>query len=469
MKLSGLLLIAAVAFSACTVGPDYEAPEINAPPQFVSQDVLSALNEGRTEQSVAADWWTGFDDEILNTIVETGLENNFEIAAATARVKQAQARVKLAGAGDNLSADMDIDGDIQERRELNQGEDATTTTGISGGLGVALPLDIFGRTRREVEAARGGLEAAQEELRSIVLRISADIASEYLRLRGNQRQLELLRESVALQEKTLSIVKSRFESGLSPELDLRRAETSVENLRADIPPLEEELLNSRNRLASLSGQFPGAYEDALKEQKQTPAYNSPIPALIPLEVLSARPDVRQAEAGLKQAIAGIGVAEADYYPTFQLSGSLSIGATGVSGMPVTEVLIGSLAALIEQVITDGGTRDANFDIAQAQAEEALADYEQTLRAASEEVETSLAAIQSSQRRQVSLEKAVSSSQRSFSQAETLYQQGLISFLDVVDAQRVLASAEQALARERTNYATQIAILFRVLGVIGRDE
>jgi len=186
-------------------------------------------------------------------------------------------------------------------------------------------------------------------------------------------------------------------------------------------------------------------------------------------VLSTRPDVRQSEARLKQAIANIGVAKADYYPAFRLSGTLSIGATGVSSIPVSEVLIGSLAALIEQVLTNGGVRDANFKIAQAQAEEALADYEQTLREASEEVETSLAAIQSSRHRQTSLEKAVSSSQRSFSQAETLYQQGLISFLDVVDAQRVLASAEQALARERTNYATQIAILFRVLGVDIRNQ
>lgn len=463
MKLSYFLLSVTLMFSACTVGPDYEAPDINAPLQFVSQDVLEFLNEGREDQNVATDWWTGFNDDVLNRLVETGLENNFEIAAATARVKEAQARVRLAGAGDNLSADINIDSDIQERRELNQGEEVTTTRSSGAGLGVVLPLDIFGRTRRDVESARAGLEGARAELHSIVLRISSNIASEYLRLRGNQRQVELLRESVELQEKTLSIVKSRFESGLSPELDLRRAETSVENLRADIPPLEEELLNSRNRLASLSGQYPGAYEEFLKEQKEIPVYSSSIPTLIPLEVLSTRPDVRQAEAGLKQAIANIGVAEADYYPAFELSGSISISGTGVSSMPVANVLIASLGALIEQELTDGGARSASLEVAQAQAEEALASYEQALREASEEVEISLAAIQSSQRRQLSLEKAVASSQRSFSQAETLYQQGLISFLDVVDAQRVLASAEQTLARESTNYATQIAILFRVLG------
>ena len=463
MKRLGVMFASSLLLCACTVGPDYEPPQVTAPESFVSQDVLDLLNE-KTGQEFAADWWTGFNDPLLNELVENGLENNFDIAAAASRVKEAQARVRLVGADDNLNVDAQVDGDVQERRELNGNEDATTSTGIAGGLAATLPLDVFGETRREVQAARANLEAVQAELNSIVLDVSADIASEYLSLRGDQRQLELLRESVDLQEQTLSIVQTRFEAGLAPELDLRRAETSVENLRADIPPLEQSLLNSRNRLASLTGAFAGAYEQRLQTQKPIPDYGSEIPVLVPLEVLSMRPDVAQAEANLKQAIANIGVAEAAYYPSFQLTGAISISTSGVSSLPTTDVLIGSLGALISQIVTDGGARDATVQIAEAQAEEALANYEQVLRLAMEEVETSLAAIESSLKRQTSLEKAVSSSQRSFAQAEILYQQGLISFLDVVDAQRVLASAEQALARERTTYATQIADLFRALGV-----
>ena len=457
------LLITALLMSACTVGPDYEAPAMNAPPHFVAQDVMQTLNQGKSEQDLPADWWMGFDDPVLNELVENGLEKNFDIAAATARVKEAQAQVKLAGAGDELSVDADGGGDIEESYDFED-SDSTTATGIAAGLSAVLPFDIFGRSRREVEAARANLDAAREDLKFTVLGVSAAITSEYLQLRGNQRQLELLRESVALQEKTLSIVKSRYDAGLAPELDVRRAETSVETLRADIPPLEESLLNARNRLATLSGQYPGIYEERLKEQAELPDYKSAIPQLIPLEVLSMRPDVRQAEAELKEAIANIGVAEAEYYPLFQLEGAVQIGATGISGPPITEVLIASLGSVIEQTLLDGGTRDANTEIAQARAQEALANYEQILRTSSEEVERVLAAIQSSLQRQDSLQKAVNASQRSFSQAETLYQQGLISFLDVVDAQRVLASAEQALAREKTSYAAQIAALFEVLGV-----
>lgn len=464
MRRGGMTALAALLLAGCTVGPDYRAPEINAPPQFVSQDVLETLNESKQDQSFAADWWKGFDDPVLDQLVASGLENNYDIAAAMARAREAQARLKLAGAGDNLSAIADLGGDIEERRTLSGDEDATTTQSLFGTLSAVLPLDVFGRTRREVEAARAGLESAQAQLNSVVLSTSSAIAGEYLRLRGNQRQLELLRESVDLQEQTLSIVRSRFKAGLSPELDLQRAITSVENLRADIPPLKESLRNSRDRLAGLTGRFPGAYEDLLSEQKDIPEYRSRIPDLVPLQVLNVRPDVRQAEAQLKQAIAAIGVAEAAYYPAFQLSGQIGISAAGISSTPATDVLIASLGALIEQIVTAGGAREANLEIAEAQAQEALADYEQALRIASEEVETSLAAIKASLERQSSLEKAVQSSERSFYQAEGLYQQGLISFLDVVDAQRVLASAEQRLAAERTNYVTEIATLFRALGV-----
>lgn len=458
------LAASALILASCTVGPDYEKPQIDAPPKFVSQEVLQTLNEGKQDQDLASDWWAGFNDPILNQLVEAGLENNFEIAAAMARVKEAQARVQLAGAEDNLTSDLDVGAEAEERKELNSDRDSTTSLSTQAGVGFSLPFDIFGRTRRNVEAARANLDAARRDLESTVLVTSVNITSEYLTYRGDQRQLELLMESVSLQEKTLSIVRSRFDSGLSPELDLQRAISSVESLRAQIPPLKERLQNSKNRLASLTGQFPGAYEDLLSEDGDIPVYSARIPDMMPLDVLNTRPDIRQSEEFLKAAIANIGVAEAEYYPVFELTGSITIGSTGVSSLPTTDVLIASLAGLISQVITSGGERDANLEIAKAQAEEALANYELLLRNASQEVEASLNAIRASAERQESLRKAVQASQRSFSQSQTLYRQGLISFLDVVEAQQDLADDEQDLAAENTDYVTEIANLFRVLGV-----
>lgn len=464
------LTFGALGLGACTVGPDYKDPPVTPPQDFVAGEVLEALNAGKDEDLPAgANWWEGFNDPILNELIETGLEENFEIAAAMARVKAARARIGLADSADDLFIGSDAGADIQERRELEPESDSQTTTFYSAGLGLGLPLDIFGRTRRDTQRARAELQAATEELRGIVLFVSSDIADEYLSLRGNQRQLELLRESVDLQEQTLSIVRTRYESGLSPELDVQRATSSVESLRAQIPPLEENLQNSRNELATLSGKFPGAYKELLTPAQDIPLYSARIPDALPLDVLNARPDIAQSEADLKAAIAAIGVAEAEFYPSFDLAANLTFGRTGVSSMNPTEVLIGSLSAIIEQVITDGGARSANREIAEAQAEEALADYELALRNAVQEVEASLNAIRASAARQDSLEKAVQASERSFSQAQTLYRQGLISFLDVVDAQQDLASDEQALASERTDYAREIATLFDVLGAEIKTE
>jgi len=458
-----IVILFIIALAACTVGPEYQRPERNAPERFVSQEVLHHLNNDKKNQEIPSNWWVGFSDKQLDKLVRKGLADNFEIKSAAARAKQAKASVKLADSGNAPTLSAGIDGGATDRHSIRNSSDRNTNS-VAAALSAAVPLDLFGRTKRGVQSANAHYENALAELKGVVLGVSADIVSEYLTLRGTQQQLELLKESVALQEKTLSIVKSRLSSGIAPELDLQRAITSVENLRARIPPLEESLQNSRNMLATLTGNYPGVYESSLKDVDIIPSYRGLIPQVMPLDVLKTRPDVRQAEADLKSAIANIGVAEADFYPEFQLTGSIAFGLSNVTGAPTATTLISALGGVIDQFILDGGSRKAGLMIAKAKAEEKLADYEHTLRRSVAEVEAVLTAIDASKKRQSALQKSVASSQRSFSQAETLYQQGLISFLDVVDAQRVWADARQNLASEQTNHAVQVSSLFYVLGV-----
>ncbi len=455
--------------AACAVGPDYRQPEVTAPDHFVMQDVFNKLaDEQQKEQtknkdSLPVNWWEGFSDPILTQLVEEALKNNYGISSAVARLTIAKERLNLVDSRDEIQANLGLDADMFYHDETRSDDDAAGGN-IFSTFSFAWPLDVFGQNDKEIEAALAELEGANAELRGTILSVSANIASEYLRMRGNEQQLFLLEESVALQEKTLSIVQSRYDAGLAPELDLKRAEASVASLQADIPPLKESLINSRNNIAVLAGRFPGAYNDLLtQEESGIPTYQGRIPHLVPLEVLKLRPDVRQAEAELKRAVAEIGVAKAEFYPVFQLTKQISIGGSGISGEPTVGLFIDSIGILIQQFVLDGGARRARLNIAKAQAEEALADYRQTLLDAVEEVEKSLAALESSLDRQRSLAKAVEASERSFHQAEILYRQGLTSFLDVVDAQRVLASARQQLASAKTHFASQIANLFRVLG------
>ena len=465
MKSSLIITLLLVFISyGCVVGPDYKKPDINAPQKFVLQEVLRELNQQNigsvSARGIYLNWWEGFNDQTLSMLVIKGIENNYDIAQASARLSEAYALLEFAGSQDELKADLAVNPNVEKRLELKNGGDSDTDANALGLLSVALPLDIFGRTAKQVEAARAQIEGANADLRGTFLRVSSDIVSRYLRLRGDQRQLELLRGSVELQDKTLSIVRSRYKAGLSPELDVQRAEATVENLRADIPALTESIINSRNALATLTGSYPGEYENLLKRNGEIPRYSGLIPELIPADVLLMRPDVQQSEADLKRAMAEIGIAEAEFYPSVQLAGQLSIGTSGLVGEPAMNLLIARLAALIEQFVLDGGERRANLKIAEARAQEALAAYRQTLLDAAREVEETL---ESSLQRQKSLEKAVKASERSFHQAGILYQQGLTSFLDVVDSQRVLANAQQDLASAKTEYSFQIANLFRVLG------
>ncbi len=467
-----ILLPLFLLFISCAVGPDYKPPELAAPEKFVLQEAfkkLESINRQKENKlQIHLNWWQGFPDPVLDALVYTGIENNYNIQVASASLKEAKELLKLAGSRDALSAIASIDSNAAG--ELDVGDGSTDGNyNLSGTLGLVLPLDIFGSITRQEQAALARIEGRYAELQGTILDVSSDITGQYLRLRGNQRQLALLEQSVELQEKTLSIVNSRYNAGLSPELDVRRAEASVENLRADIPRLRESLVNSRNLIATLTGKYPGTYENLLSEIKEIPEYSGPVPDIIPADVLSLRPDVQQAEATLKQSVAEVGVATAEFYPFFRLIGQISIGASGVNGDSIMNLLIGSLGALIEQVVTDGGARRANLNIAKARAELAMANYRQTLIDAMNEVEITLAALESSFDRQESLEKAVTASERSFYQAEILYTQGLTSFLDVVDAQRVLASAQQDLASAKTEYAFQIANLFRVLGTIVSTE
>lgn len=458
-----ILLFVMFLLTACTIGPEYVAPKIDAPSQFVYQDVFDLLNEGKKDNTNINQWWEGFSDEGLTSMVKKAIENNNQIIGATARVRAAKANIALIDADDALTANASFDQSLNANKAIENNNSSSKETSYAIGIDLALPIDVFGKNKREVQAAIAAYETAQAELADTVLRVSTDVAREYLRYRGNQRQLQLLKESVALQEKTLSIVKARYKAGLSPELDMRRAETSVERLRADIPPLLQSLSNSRHTIANFVGDYPRLQIMELDNSLDIPGYEYKLQTEIPINILRRRPDILASEAKLKQSVAEIGIAEADFYPTFNLLSSLQVSTDGLIGNTSFDLFSLAISLLVNQFITDGGARDARLVIAKANSDEALANYKQALLDAALDVETNLIALKSSIERQQSLEKAVVSSSRSFEQADRLYQLGLSSFLDVVDAQRVLASAEQQLATERTNYSTQIASLFRVLG------
>ncbi|MDX1669428.1 MAG: efflux transporter outer membrane subunit, partial [Limnobacter sp.] len=405
------------------------------------------------------EWWTRFGDPLLNGLIELALIDNQRVARAVAQLQFAQARLKESEAGDSLLASLGLQTSATERsRASNQSEG--TRTSLS--LDLALPIDTNGKISAQVEAAAMAVRQSQANLRGTILAVSTEVATEYLRFRGNQKQLDLLLESIEVQEKTLGIVQIRFETGLSPELDVRRAETSVQNLKASLPPLEQTLTENRNRLATLTSNTPLEMKVILQAPADLPSYTSPLPLAVPAQAIAQRPDVQVALAQAMSSIAQTDVARADYYPSLRITGSIEAGT--LSSLSPSTFAVGTLSALLEQLLIDGDAREARLEQAQATALADLATYELTVQSAIEEIENQLASIMNSRDRLQALEKAAQSSRRSFAQADALYQLGLVSFLDVVDAQRVLANAEQNLAAEKTRQATLVAGLFQILGM-----
>ena len=358
-----MLVLSACASVPPEQVPDHTSPVQSAPSpdQFVAQDILQNLSRVPDAGLAGARWWEGFNDPILDQLIQESLQSNFQIAAASASVREAKAVLALSDTGNSLLVELDAQ---LSGQKTDRGNSTTNTAGSSPnnnrnernavvGLGFVLPVDFAGRVDQEVRAAAANLTAVQAGLRAQIILTSTEVAQEYLRLRGNQKQLGMLRDLVDLQEKTLAIVKARFESGLSPELDVRRAETSVETLRASIAPLEQALRRSMHQLATQAGQFPGAYDSLLTPVGDLPQYRLGIPARLPLQVLQARPDVQLAQARFAQAAAEVGVAQADFYPSIDLMANIQIGSSALNSNPATGILIASLSALLNQVVYDG--------------------------------------------------------------------------------------------------------------------
>lgn len=441
------------------------------PPRFDAQRMLADSPTSLVAEDAKLNWWEGFSDDHLNLLVTTSLENSPSLAASHANFRAAQADFEAVMASKGVR--IDVNGQVNTRRtsgDSNTGSNGNSSrSGRSIALGLALPLDTNGQLASQIGAAHASMLIAQSQLYAELLSTSANVARSYLDYQGNFTQLRLLEESVRLQEETLRIVKVRFETGLSPELDVQRARTSVENLKASLAPLRQAMAESRMRLASLTGKSSSFVDTQLSGSGALPTYQARIPQAIPIDVAQSRPDVQAAWAEVLRRAYEVGVAKSAFYPAVDISASITLGIQSISGAGTVDTLSKLIALAFNQMIFDSGLTEAQVAAAKARADAALALFDQALLNAVEGVENQLNRIGNSRQRQIALGNSAAASRRTFEQANALYQLGLVSFLDVVDAQRVLANAQQALAKEQTDYAKHIIGLFEVLGAINQPS
>jgi multidrug efflux system outer membrane protein len=457
---AGLLLIAA----GCTVGPNYEKPEY---------PVSAAWNEAQHREldSRSAEqprWWSAFNDPLLNSLVERAIQSNLDLRVAEARIRQARAARTVAAA-----AAWPTVGTSAAYTRTRNSANTFSTSGSSGGnlennlfvtgFDASWEVDVFGGVRRSVEAADANIGVAIEDRHATLVTLLGEVARNYIDLRGFQHRLDVAQANLKSQQETLELTRVRFEAGLASDLDVAQAETLVNATAAQIPPLESSLKQSAYSLDTLLGLEPGALWGELS--KVTPIPQLPPKVLIglPSELLRRRPDIRRAERQLAVATAQVGVATAELFPKFSLTGMFNLESISASDWLTAQSRFWTVGPTIRWPIFDAGKIRANIEISNAQQEQALVLYEKAILTGLQDVENSLVSYAKEHTRNRSLVEAVTANKRAVQLVNELYSRGLTDFLNVLVTQRALYSAEDALAQSDAVMASDLVSLYKALG------
>ncbi|MDX2017861.1 MAG: efflux transporter outer membrane subunit [Planctomycetota bacterium] len=474
--LVSLVLIASgttLSLLGCTVGPDYAQPTFSTPASFAGLDERPATGEGGSFRAVAApadvaSWWSKLNDTTLNAFVQRGLERNLDVLTAASRVREARAALGIAEAGDFPT--LDVSAGYTRSRSSGRTNGAEFNPGSSEdqslwqyGFDTSWEIDFFGRVRREKEAAIADLASSEEARRAILVTLVSDIAQNYVQFRGFQARIDVANRNINAQRETLELTSTRAKAGLANELDVARARAQLENRRAILPSLESQLRAAAYRLSVLLVEEPAKVLAELSSPAAIPTGPSEIPVGLPSDLLSRRPDVRQAERALAAATARIGVAEADLYPRFSITGNFGFAASDFSEAFDMKARSWSIGPSVRWNIFDGGRIRSNIKVQNERAEQAALAYRKAVLGSIEEVENALSAFTQEQSRLLALRAAADASRKAAELALERNKGGLVAFLDVLEAQRTLFDAQDALTQSEQAVATNLVRLYKALG------
>ena len=478
--------------AGCTVGPNFAEPSLFAPSSwFASRPPQPRTVSLTAPEPIDPDWWKLFNDPELVDLERQIAAANLSVRLATIRLAESRYERGVAAAdqfpGVNGNASYTREKVSTEGVAALIGSSGSSTTASTNGLGgttngfptpspgipsfdlfqsgfdASWEVDLWGRVRREVESADASVEASAEARRDSLLSNLAELARDYLQLRGQQRDLEIVKQTLASDQQSLSLTQERQRGGLTTDLDVSNAAAEVASTAAQIPNLEQQIATTMNALAFLLGETPGALNAKLQTAQPVPPVPPVIPVGVPSELARRRPDIREADAQLHAATADIGQAEADFLPKVTLSGSAGLQSLQLKNLGNWGAKMYSIGPSITLPIFEGGRLKYTLDLRKAQQQEAAVTYQQTVLRAFHEVDDALTAYSAEQLRQRQLATAVSQSSRTLDLARQQYVQGLATFLDVLTAERTLYSAQRSYADSTTTISTNLVQLYKALG------
>jgi len=471
-----LLLFGALLQSCYTVGPNYLEPRRGTPDAW-SRSVLRDLDGNA---ACLSGWWKGFHDPTLNALIERARASNPNLRLALERITEARAQRGIA-VSQGLPRANGTGGYTRNRISENIGPQALLGNAAGGdaaaafaganapfnifssGFNAGWEVDIFGGIRRSVESADANIASQEENYRDALVILFADVALNYVDYRTLEARIAVANRNINAQRGSVDLTGKRLDAGLVPRIDVTQAQTNLSLSEAAVPQLRAQLVLSKNRLATLSGGFPASVENILGSSRGIPVPKAGYSAGLPADLLRARPDIRRAERDLAAQTARVGVAVADLYPRFTLMGNFNLVATNSGDLFDSASRAYSFGPSFQwQIFTAGRIRN-NIRVEESRVAQAYAAYESTILGAVEEVETSMAGILYERERLSSLERAVSASSETVGLVKDNYQNGLVSFQNVLDAERTKFNAEDEETFSRGQIARNYIVLYRALG------
>lgn len=461
MKLRALLLISCFAVSGCTIGPDYSAPALTEDSAWASEN-----SHADAKAAPIGEWWKSFEDPVLESLIRETIAHNLDIRIALANVERA--RAVRAASNAPLFPVIGIGAEAQRAglsgaTGSNRSNAENDRDSYNAGLDASWELDVFGYTRRAAEAAGARLDAAEENRRDMQVVALAETAQSYFAARGLQRRIAVTQENIGLLEDMESLARVQFEAGVTTEFDLARAIGERQQVQSTLPTLEADLAATLYRISVLAGKDPKHYAELLNEKADIPSPPDLVPIGLRSEILRRRPDVRLAERQLAASNAEIGVAVADLFPRFFLTGSAGTSALSFGDLFSTSAFNYTLGAALNWTVFSGGAKLAAVDIAKADNKAALLTYEKAVLVALEEAETSLMRYgkewQSLQQLRASEVQRV----EAFNIAKLRYEAGEENFLVILDAQRSLLATRDLVAQSEARLLSYLTQLYKALG------
>jgi len=455
------LLVVPLTLAGCmTVGPDYQPVELEAPEAWHTE-LQGGLTAGPMNPTTLARWWDVLQDPQLSKLEERAVKGNLELKDAQARVHEARAMRGISHA--ELFPTLNASAAMSKSRSSESGGTGNELDQYAAGFDAGWEVDIFGGVRRSVEAAQANLEATQESLNGVLVSLLAEVALNYVEVRTYQARLQTTEANIDALRESYDINLSRHQAGLISELSVQESIRILESARATIPTLEAALDATKNRLAVLLGESPGNLHEELAERMPVPELPTTLVVGIPAETLRHRPDIRQAERDLAAQTARIGVATADLYPKFHLFGTLGIESISAGDLVQSSSRVWGVGPSANWRIFDGGAIRQNIQVHNARQEQALVNYEATLLRAQEEVENALVSYAKEQLKREAIGKASNAAERAELLAKDRYQAGLVSYNNVLDAQRALLLLQDQRVQSNGAVTANLVRLYKAFG------